>query len=67
MYSTQEGAADCRVGVGVSAAHDRVDDTFLKVHGVEQLPECIAKRNQHPALVTNEIRRWPLRQQSRSH
>ena len=49
VYSAKKSPTDSRVGVGVSAAHDRVHHGFLQVLRMGKLPEDVAERRQNPA------------------
>ena len=51
----QKRPADGRVGVGVSAAHDRVHHRLLQIRRMGELPESVAERRQDPALLVDVV------------
>ena len=57
VHGPEQGSADGRVGVGVPTSHDGVDHGFLQVRSMEQLPESVVEGYEHPALLTEVIRR----------
>ncbi|MDY0186277.1 MAG: hypothetical protein RBR43_10440 [Desulfuromonadaceae bacterium] len=58
VHSAQERPTNGRIGIGVSTPCDCIDDTRFKVRGIEQLPQGITKRDQHPALLLYVVSRW---------
>ena len=57
VYSAKKSPTDSRVGVGVSAAHNRVHHGFLQVLRMGKLPEDVAERRQNPALLVDVVGR----------
>ena len=53
----EQRAADRGVGIRVAAGADGGDDAGLEVRGVQQLEEGVLQRDQHPALLRQEVRR----------
>ena len=52
---TEQCSGDCRIGVGVAAAHHGVAQASDEAVGVQELEESVLQGNQHPALVRHEI------------
>lgn len=57
MHCTQERAGNGRVGVGVAACSDRVDEARLESVGMEQAIESVLKGDQDPALFLQKVGR----------
>ena len=51
IHGAEERSADGRVGVGIPTPHHRIHDTRLKAGCMEQLPQGIVERTQHPTLM----------------
>jgi len=54
-HSAKKRATNGGVGVGVSAAHDGVNDGFLQVRGMQKLPQGVAECRQEPSLLVNTV------------
>ena len=52
---TEQCSGDCRIGVGVAAAHHCVAQAGDEAFGVQELEESVLQCNQHPALMRHEI------------
>ena len=55
LHAARKRPTDGRVGVGVSAAHDRVHHGFLQVSRTEGLPKGVSERRQNLALLVDVV------------
>lgn len=66
-HSAKKRATDSSVGVGVSFAHDGVNDGFFLVRGMQKLPQGVPESDQDPALLVDVIRGWCFLLMKNSH